>query len=158
MYIFSYDFVLIDYYQIPSFSSRVSFELSLPHRIPSVKISRISTSGDSYNFCIITKRWSATPSDRLGYIQRKCGVDFRLSDWRLWKDPIGDKRHNTPYRSRYGVSGYRLYPSSWIYTKWVLFRVILPIKKTFTFSRKDLRKTLSQYVMSDRYSWKTLQM
>ena len=34
--------------------------------------------------------------------------------------------------------------------KWVLFSVVLPIKKTTTFPIKDLRKTLSQYVMSDR--------
>ena len=31
----------------------------------------------------------------------------------------------------------------------MLFRIILPDKKTTTFSDKDLRKTLSQYVMPD---------
>ena len=40
------------------------------------------------------------------YIQRKCGADFRLSYRRLWKDLIGNKRHNTPHSDRYGISGH----------------------------------------------------
>ena len=81
--------------------------------------------------------------------KRKCGADFRLSIRRLWKDPIRNKRHNTPHSDRYGVSGHAECARPQVsIRKWVLFRIALLIKKTSTFSDKDLRKTLSQYVMS----------
>ena len=51
------------------------------------------------------------------YIQRKCGADFRLSYRRLWKDLIGNKRHNTPHSDRYGVRVRRTRPATGIYTK-----------------------------------------
>ena len=31
------------------------------------------------------------------YIKRKCGVDFRLSSRRLWKDLEENKRYNAPH-------------------------------------------------------------
>ena len=50
-------------------------------------------------------------------IQRKCGADFRLSIGRLWKDPVEEKRHNTPHSDRYGVRVRRTRPATGIYTK-----------------------------------------
>ena len=85
----------------------------------------------------------------MGFIQRKCGADFRLSYRMLWKDLIGNKRHNTTHSDRYGISGHAECARPQIsIRKWVLFRTMLPIQKTSTFSIKDLRKTLSQYVIS----------
>jgi hypothetical protein len=81
--IFFIKFLSSNYYHSPSYSSKSSL---LAHRIPSVRVSIISTSGDLYNFCIIIKKSeSATPSDRLGYIQRKCGADFCSSEQGLAK-------------------------------------------------------------------------
>ena len=92
------------------------------------------------------------------YIQRKCGADFRLSVRRLWKDPAIDKRHNTPHSDRYGVRVRRTRPATGIYTKVSVVRLVLIAKKTSTFSNKDLRKTLSQYVMPSGQNRMTLQM
>ena len=83
------------------------------------------------------------------YIQRKCGADFRLSIGRLWKDPVEEKRHNTPHSDRYGVRVRRTRPATGIYTKVSVVPYRPFYKKTSTFSNKDLRKTLSQHVMSD---------
>ena len=84
----------------------------------------------------------------------KRGADFRLSKWRLWKDPVENKRHNTPHSDRYGISGHRMCPSTSIYTKVSVVPCHPFYKKTSTFSFKDLRKTLSQNVMSNRInSW-----
>ena len=82
------------------------------------------------------------------YKQRKCGADFRLSVRRLWKDLTRYKRHNTPHSDRYGISGHRMCPSTGIYTKVSVVRIVLLVLKTSTFSNKDSRKTLSQYVMT----------
>ena len=78
------------------------------------------------------------------YIQRKCGADFRLSIGRLWKDPVEEKRHNTPHSDRYGVRVRRTPPATGIYTKVSVVPYHPFYKKTSTFSIKDLRKTLSQ--------------
>ena len=86
------------------------------------------------------------------YKQRKCGADFRLSVRRLWKDLTRYKRHNTPHSDRYGISGHRMYPSTGIYTKVSVVRIVLLVLKTSTFSNKDSRKTLSQYVMTISYT------
>ena len=48
----------------------------------------------------------AAPANMMGIIQRKCGADFRSPNRRLWKDPVMDKRHNTPHSNRYGISGH----------------------------------------------------
>ena len=45
-----------------------------------------------------------------------------------------------------GYRGTQNGPSTGIYTKVSVVRIILIVKKTSTFSTKDLRKTLSQYV------------
>ena len=94
----------------------------------------------------------------MGYIQRKCGADFRLSYRRLWKDLVENKRHNTPHSDRYGVRVRRTRPATGIYTKVSVVRAILLIKKTTTFSRKDLRKTLSQICNVKRQNRVTLQI
>ena len=60
-----------------------------------------------------------------------------------------DKRHNTPHSDRYGISEAQNAPTTSIYTKVSAVRLVLIVKKTSTFSVKDLRKTLSQYVMPD---------
>ncbi len=70
----------------------------------------------------------------------KCGVDFRLSVRRLWKDPEQDKRHNTPHSDRYGISRYRMHPATGIYTKVSVVPYRLLLLKTSTFSNKDREK------------------
>ena len=84
------------------------------------------------------------------YLYKKVWSWFRLSCWRLWKDPVEDKRHNTPHSNRYGISGCRMHPTTCIYTKVSVVSSHPFYKKTSTFSFKDLRKTLSQNVISNQ--------
>ena len=73
----------------------------------------------------------AAPKEYYGYIQRKCGADFRLSNRRLWKDLIGDKRHNTPHSDRYGISETQNASTTSIYTKVSVVPYHPPYKENF---------------------------
>jgi len=82
------------------------------------------------------------------WIKRKCGADFVYLTEGCGKTLTIDKRHNTPHSDRYGISKTQNVPTTSIYTKVSAVRLVLIVKKTSTFSVKDLRKTLSHYVMS----------
>ena len=74
------------------------------------------------------------------YKQRKCGVDFRLSNRRLWKDltVINDTMPHT-----WIVWVYAQIVHSHIATQEMSAVRCPTVLKTSTFSIKDLRKTLS---------------
>lgn len=80
--------------------------------------------------------------------QRKCGAKSVYLIEGCGKTPNIDKRYNTPHSNRYEVFRHRECLYAYIYTRMSVVRSALMFKKTSTFSIKDLRKTLSQYVMS----------
>mgnify|MGYP003437877105 CR=1 FL=1 len=95
---------------------------------------------------------NSAPWNRKSYIQIKCGADSVYPTEGCGKTLVKDKRYNTPHSNRYGVSRHIKHLSTYIYTRMSVVRSALLTKKTSTFSIKDLRKTLSQYVLSNENS------
>ncbi len=78
-------------------------------------------------------------------IKRKCGVDFRLSQRRLWKYLCSNKRCNAPHLDSMGCMHARNVRSH--ITTQAKSAIRCPTAlKTSTFSLKDSAKTLSKYV------------